>query len=87
MKNNEICLPVAIVTGAANGIGRGIAEKLAEQGAIVLMADIDEKKGPEIAAGLRERSLQAAFIRADVSSPEAIRQVVDAAKASYGRLD
>ncbi len=61
MKNNELCPPVAIVTGAANGIGQGITEKLAEQGAIVLMADIDEKKGPDIAAGLKERNLQAAL--------------------------
>ena len=43
MKNNEICPLVAIVTGAI-GIGRGIAERLAQQGSIVLMADIDEKK-------------------------------------------
>lgn len=65
---------VAIVTGAAHGIGRAIAEIFVEAGARVLGADIED-------------SVQGSIIRADVGSPEDIRKVVEAAASINGRID
>ena len=58
---------VAIVTGAAHGIGRAIAGALAEQGAAVLIADIDEPAGEDAAAEIRKLGHAASFARVDVS--------------------
>jgi NAD(P)-dependent dehydrogenase (short-subunit alcohol dehydrogenase family) len=69
---------VAIVTGAAHGIGRAIAELFVEAGARVLAADIDEGA---------LSTLSAKVIRADVGVPDDIRKVVDAAAAINGRID
>lgn len=70
---------VAIVTGGAHGIGRAIAERFAQAGGQVVIADLDEQAGPTV-SGTR-------FVRADVSSKEDARRVVEAALALQGRID
>ena len=65
---------VAIVTGGANGIGRAIAEAFTEAGAQVVVADIENAEFPR-------------FVRADVSRPEDVRTVIDAAAAINGHID
>lgn len=73
----------AVVTGAASGIGRAVAEDLAARGAKVLLADLDEQEGVAVAAKLPG----ALFQRTDVSSREECRALVARAEREWGRLD
>ncbi|MEM9682015.1 MAG: SDR family oxidoreductase [Pseudomonadota bacterium] len=75
----------AVVTGAASGFGRGIAERFAKEGAKVVLADIAEDAGREAAAGLGTDS--ALFVQADVSQDEDMRGLVGAATERFGRID
>jgi NAD(P)-dependent dehydrogenase (short-subunit alcohol dehydrogenase family) len=74
---------VAVVTGAASGIGRAIAELFVASGAAVVLGDIDAEQGHEVADALGE---MAAFQRADVADPEQIQALVDVAVARFGGL-
>lgn len=69
----------ALVTGAASGIGRGIARALAAEGARLVLTDIDPARGGAVAA-----ELGAAFLPADLSRPDAARPLFDAALAVAG---
>jgi 3(or 17)beta-hydroxysteroid dehydrogenase len=75
---------VAIVTGAASGIGRGCAELLAREGARVVITDVQEELGRETAKAIGG---DAVFVRHDVTSEASWREVIDAALARFGRLD
>ena len=75
---------VAIVTGAASGIGRGIAEALAREGARVILTDLQEELGREAAKAIGG---DAVFVRQDVTSEESWRSVISAALERFGRLD
>ena len=61
---------VAIVTGAAHGIGRAIAELFAEEGAWVLVADLDREAGEAVARGICESGGQAQFALTDVTNQD-----------------
>lgn len=74
----------AIVTGAARGIGRAIADRLHADGYGVLLADVDEAAVASAAAELGDR---AQGIAADVSSPSDARMLIERAVAEWGRLD
>jgi NAD(P)-dependent dehydrogenase (short-subunit alcohol dehydrogenase family) len=78
---------VALVTGAAQGIGLGIAEVFAEEGASVVLADTQGEKGEEAAARIREHGGRASFVRTDVRDEEQVKALVEAAVAIHGRLD
>ncbi|HET6469021.1 MAG TPA: glucose 1-dehydrogenase [Geminicoccaceae bacterium] len=78
---------VAIVTGAAGGIGRGIAQCLAAEGATVLIADIDAARAEATAAALAATGLQAHPRRLDVRDPEDAAAAVAHAVERFGRLD
>src|SRR5205085_1979472 len=79
---------IAIVTGAAHGIGRAIAELFAEQGAWVLVADLDDAVGEAAAAAIRGRGGQAAFRHVDVADEAQVAAAVQqAAAAGGGRID
>jgi 2-dehydro-3-deoxy-D-gluconate 5-dehydrogenase len=72
----------AIVTGGAKGIGRGIAERLAEAGANVVISDIDKEAGARTSA-----ELKALFVQADMASEEDVRKIVSDAVGQFGSLD
>jgi NAD(P)-dependent dehydrogenase (short-subunit alcohol dehydrogenase family) len=78
---------VAVVTGAAMGIGRESARIFARYGARVVVADIDEGGGRETVALITAAGGQASFIGADVSVKSDVTAMVDHCLATYGRLD
>ena len=77
---------IALVTGAASGIGKAIAAQLAAEGACVVVADLDVVKASEAAAELGGPDV-AVGVAADVTDPDQVRQAVDAALLSYGGDD
>lgn len=77
----------AIVTGAASGIGRAIAQRLAGLGARVLVADVNEEGGRESVRLVEESGGDAVFCRCDVTSFEDARRTVATAREQFGRLD
>ena len=77
---------VALVVGAARGIGAAIAERFVEEGASVLIADTEEAEGQATAERL-SRIGPAAFARADISNRENARALVEGATQRFGRLD
>lgn len=78
---------VAVVTGAASGIGRATAEALALAGAQVVLGDINEEGGVSVAGGLQVRGADAEFIRVDLTDPPSVERFRDAALAKYGKVD
>jgi NAD(P)-dependent dehydrogenase (short-subunit alcohol dehydrogenase family) len=78
---------VAMVTGAASGIGRGIALRLGEAGAAVLVLDINENGGRETVRAIVEAGGKAAFRRCDVRSEADCRQAAQEAMSRFGRID
>lgn len=73
---------VAVVTGAAQGIGEAYARALAAQGASVVVADLNAEAGEKVAA-----DIGGLFVRTDVSSAESAAAMVEATVAAYGGVD
>jgi NAD(P)-dependent dehydrogenase (short-subunit alcohol dehydrogenase family) len=78
---------IVIVTGAASGIGRGVALRLAEMGAFVAVLDIDETQGPATAAEIEAQRGEAIFCKCDVRSAADCRGAVEAVVAKKGNID
>ncbi len=78
---------VALVTGAASGIGRATALALAAAGAAVVVVDIDQAGGKETVHQIKERGGEATFVHADVSTPDGIEAMFAATEAAYGGVD
>ena len=77
---------IALVTGAASGIGKAIAHRLAAEGACVVVADLDAEKAAAAAAEIGSSDV-AVGIAADVSDEAAVQAAVDAAVLAFGGLD
>src|ERR1700729_2593255 len=78
---------VAIVTGAASGIGRAGAQACAREGARVVLADINESRAGEIAGGIESEGGEALVVLTDVSSSEQVQALVRRTIARFGRVD
>ena len=78
---------VAIVTGAAKGIGWGIAKVFLQEGARVAVVDWDEKTGKLTVEAFKKEGGEAIFIECDVSSERQVKSMVEKAVQGFGRLD
>ncbi|MDX6721908.1 MAG: hypothetical protein QOD73_312 [Solirubrobacteraceae bacterium] len=71
-----------LLTGGASGIGAATARRLAAEGAHVVVGDLDDQHGPEVAA-----ELDGLFVRTDVTDPDGVEALIAAAKDTYGSVD
>lgn len=78
---------VAVITGAATGIGKASAELFAQEGASLLLADLDESNGEQVAEAIRAAGGRATFVRTDVSSSEDVRELMDRAMRLAGTIN
>ncbi len=80
---------IAIVTGAARGIGRGIAERLAHDGLAVAVADLDAMRGEaeSVAQGIEQAGGRSIALTVDVSDPEQVDALVRDTVERFGKLD
>lgn len=78
---------VALVTGAAAGIGRATAQAFAREGIKVVVSDVDAKGGENTVALIRAAGGEATFIRCDVTRDAEVQALVAGTVAAYGRLD
>ena len=78
---------VALVTGAAAGIGRAAAEAFAREGASVVVSDVAADAGEAVAAGIRAAGGAAVFVACDVSRPEQVQALVGRTVEAFGGLD
>jgi 3-oxoacyl-[acyl-carrier protein] reductase len=85
---NKLVGRTAIVTGGAKGIGRGIAEAFASEGADVAIADIatNDQAAPVLEA-IRQAGRKALHIRTDVAEEQQVRSMVDAVHSAFGHID
>jgi 3(or 17)beta-hydroxysteroid dehydrogenase len=78
---------VALITGAAQGLGLADAKMLAREGAMVVMTDIQDEAGEAGAAEIREAGGKALFIHQDASSEDNWQAIIQRIRDEYGRLD
>jgi NAD(P)-dependent dehydrogenase (short-subunit alcohol dehydrogenase family) len=78
---------VAVVTGAASGIGRVTAERLAAEGATAVVTDVEDEAGEETAGAIRSGGGQAVYLHLDVTDEDGWQTVVERVLADHGRLD
>jgi NAD(P)-dependent dehydrogenase (short-subunit alcohol dehydrogenase family) len=78
---------VAIITGAGDGIGRGIARRFAAEGASVLVAELNAESGPAVVAELRDLGAEARYLRTDVGAKDDNLAMVATAVETWGTVD
>jgi NAD(P)-dependent dehydrogenase (short-subunit alcohol dehydrogenase family) len=78
---------VALVTGAASGIGEATALAFADEGASVVVADIQADKGHAVLDAIKAKGVPAMYVHCDVRDEDSIRDAIDAIVRQYGKLD
>ena len=78
---------VAVVTGGANGIGEAYSKGIALEGASVVIADLDEKRGKDVASEIEKSGGKALFVRTDVSRKKDTEKMVEATVDRFGSID
>lgn len=76
-----------IVTGAANGIGRGVVSAFAEKGAKVIIADVDGELGNQAAEQIRQQGGEVLFVKTDIRKEEEIIRLMEVTHRSYGKIN
>src|ERR1700744_1642290 len=83
----QVAGKVVLGAGGASGIGEAIAELLAEEGASIVVTDIDELKGPDVVARIKKKGGEALFLQQDVTSEPRWGEVIGEIAQRFGRLD
>ena len=78
---------VIIITGATSGMGKGIAESFARQGASLILSGRNEERGTRLVKELKDIHKNILFVPADIRLPEANKQLVEAAISSFGKIN
>ncbi|MBA2938920.1 SDR family oxidoreductase [Paenibacillus sp. CGMCC 1.16610] len=78
---------IVLITGAGSGIGKSTALLFAQEGATVIVNDLDETKGRETVSEIKDNGGEALFLHADVTNPEHVKTMVETAIAEFGRID
>jgi NAD(P)-dependent dehydrogenase (short-subunit alcohol dehydrogenase family) len=78
---------VTLITGAASGIGKSTALLFAQEGAAVIVNDLDEVKGHGTVNEIKAVGGHAVFMQADVTHPQSVKEMVEKAIAEFGRID
>ncbi|GLB49219.1 SDR family NAD(P)-dependent oxidoreductase [Neptunitalea lumnitzerae] len=78
---------VAIITGAGSGIGKATATLFAENGAKVVVTDVNEEHGKQVVEDIKTKGGEAIFVKADTSKPEDSERTVNEAVKTFGKLD
>jgi 3-oxoacyl-[acyl-carrier protein] reductase len=78
---------IAVVTGAANGIGRAIAERLSEEGATIVAGDLDVATLDKVVGAMQARGAAAIGVAGDVTESAGAQRLIDAAVERFGRVD
>lgn len=78
---------VALVTGGASGIGEACVLTFARGGARVMIADLNEDRGAQTVAAVRDAGSDAQFVRVDVADPLSVEHMVETTIAQFGQLD
>lgn len=78
---------VAFVTGASRGIGKGVAEKFAKEGAKIVIADVNEEALSETASEFKEKGYEVLNLTVDVANSEQVNEAMDEAVAKFGKVD
>lgn len=84
MSSQRLKDKVAIITGGASGIGRGVAELFVAEGAKVVIADMNEENGKQVTEALGS---QTRFFKCDVTRDDSVKAMVEFAAAEFGKLD
>ena len=78
---------VVVVTGGGRGLGRAFAEACGDEGATVVVSDVDAKTGAASAAALRAAGHRASFVRVDIASPDSVAAFAGELARHFGRID
>lgn len=84
---NRFAGQVAIITGGASGLGRGIAERIASEGGTVVLFDVNEALLQEVVQILKSRGHEAGAQRVDISSEADVKAAFTAVEDTYGKID
>jgi NAD(P)-dependent dehydrogenase (short-subunit alcohol dehydrogenase family) len=78
---------IAVVTGAASGIGRAVIERFAREEILSIILDIDETGGKDVAGEIQRRGNQASYMRLDVTREDEVQSVFEKIISTQGRVD
>jgi len=87
MTTNMLANQVAFITGAASGIGAGTARRFAQEGASVMIADVQDEAGEALCAELKRQGAKAMYVHCDVSDAASVEAAIRQTAEHFGQLD